>query len=44
MAFNFVLAKVFPRAKFFAALFAGVLHPPLALLFEDPAVYHVVAD
>jgi len=44
MAFNLVLPEVLPCAKFFAALFARILHAPLAHLFRDPAVCHVVAD
>jgi len=44
MAFNLVLPQVLPRAKLFAALFAGILRAPLALFFRSPAVCHVVAD
>jgi hypothetical protein len=44
MVFDLVLPKVLPRAKLFAALFAGILHAPLALLFRGPAVCHIVAD
>ena len=42
MAFNLVLPQMLPCAKFFAALFARVLHGPTAVsrvLFR-----HVVAD
>jgi hypothetical protein len=42
MAFNLVLPQVLPCAKLFAALFARVLHAPIAVfrvLFR-----HVVAD
>jgi hypothetical protein len=44
MTFNLVLPEVLPCAKLFAALFAGVLHAPLAFLFSGPAVCYVVAD
>jgi hypothetical protein len=44
MTFNLVLPQVFPRAKLFAALFAGILHAPLTFLFRSPALCHIVAD
>jgi hypothetical protein len=42
MAFNLVLSQVLPCAKLFAALFAGVLHAPLA--FRRLALRDVVAN
>jgi hypothetical protein len=44
MAFDLVLPQVLPRAEFLAALFAGILRAPLALLLGCPALCHVVAD
>jgi hypothetical protein len=44
MAFDLVLSQVLPRAEFLAALFAGILRAPLALLLRGFALYYVVAD
>jgi hypothetical protein len=44
VVFNLVLPQVLPSAKPFAALFAGILHTPLALLFRSSALCYVVTD
>jgi hypothetical protein len=44
MTFNLVLPEVLPRAKFFAAFFAGILHASLALLFRGSTICYVVAN
>jgi hypothetical protein len=43
VAFDLVLPEVFPRPKFLAALFTGILQPPLTF-FLGPAFRNVVAD